>query len=196
MCAKKRRKTQEAEKPSEVISSADFWLDSYQEIFSDFDPAPYERRIVSQDFIDAVMRRFPEGSEEAIRLRISLPKAVRSVGTEHIIVNRLKKYFRKMAGRYEKRMRGEQKQGAAYFIAGCFLLLAFVWLGLNLESITSEILGILFLPLGWFGVWEGTSRILNAPEQYKKKLDLYSKLSEAKYEFISEEDLLKKIKKK
>jgi len=196
MCAKKRRKMEKAEKPSEVISSADFWLDSYQEIFSDFDPAPYERRIVSQDFIDAVMRRFPEGSDEPIHLRISLPKSVRSVDTEHIIVNRLKKYFRKMAARYEKRMGGEQKQGAAYFIAGCILLLAFVWLGLNLETITSEILGILFLPLGWFGVWEGTSRILNAPEQYKKKLGLYYELSQAKYEFISEEDLLKKIKKK
>ena len=186
----------DSEKASAIFSSADFWLDRYQEMFSDFDPAPFERRMVSQDFIEAVTRRFPEGSEEEIYLRISVPKSERSTKTEAVIVKRLKSYFRRMADRQEKTLRADQKRGAMYFVAGCSLLLAFVWVGLNMESVISQLLGVVFLPIGWFGVWEGTSRILSAPEKYQKKLILYKKLATAKYEFISEEGLLKKIKKK
>jgi len=184
-----------SEKVSAIFSSADFWLDKYQEMFSDFDPAPFERRMISEDFIEAVTRRFPEGSEEEIHFRISVPKAERSTKTEAVIVKRLKSYFRKMADRQEKSLRADQKRGAIYFVAGCVLLLTFVWVGLNMESVISQLLGVVFLPLGWFGVWEGTSRILSAPERYQKKLSLYQKLAGAKYEFFSEEELLRRIKK-
>lgn len=177
---------------SAVFSSADFWLDKYQEMFSDFDPAPFERRTVSQDFIEAVMRRFPEGGEEEIHLRISVPKKERSAKTEDVIRKRFRDYFGKMAERYAGSMRAGQKRGITYFVAGCVLLLAFVWVGMSMESVVSQLLGVVFLPLGWFGVWEGTSKILSAPEKYQKKLGLYRKLAAAKYEFISEEDLLKK----
>jgi len=196
--AREKNKTQkkETEKPSAVFSSADFWLDNYQEMFSTFDPAPYERRMISQDFIEAVMRRFPEGSEEDIHLRISVPRSKRSTKTETVVVRRLKTYFRKMADRYEKTLQADQRRGAIYFVAGCILLLAFVWVGMNLESLISQLLGVVFLPLGWFGIWEGTSKILSAPEKYHKKLFLYNELATAKYEFISEEELLKKIRKK
>ncbi len=64
-----------------------------------------------------------------------------------------------------------------------------------MESFISQLLGVVFLPLGWFGVWEGTSKILSAPEKYQKKLSRYKKLAIAKYEFFSEEELLKRIKK-
>ncbi len=77
------------ETPSGVFSSADFWLDQYPEMFSDFDPAPFERRMISQDFIEAVTRRFPEDSEEEICLRISVPKSKCSAKTESVIVKRL-----------------------------------------------------------------------------------------------------------
>jgi hypothetical protein len=184
-----------SEKPSVVFSSADFWLDQYQEMFSDFDPAPFERRTISQDFIGAVTRRFPEGSEEEICLRISVPKTERSTKTEAVIVRRLKAYFGKIADRHEKSLHADQKRGGIYFVAGCILLLAFVWVGLNMESVISQLLGVVFLPLGWFGVWEGTSRILSAPERYQKKLSLYKELAKAKYEFFSEEELLRRIKK-
>ncbi len=181
-------------KPSKVFSSADFWLDQYQEMFSDFDPAPYERRVISQDFLEAILRRFPEKPEETIHLRISVPKSKRSVATETIIIRRLKTYFRKKAQNQEKHLHADQKRGISYFVSGCILLLLFVWVGINLESIWSELLGILFLPLGWFGVWEGTSKLLSAPEKYQKKLRLYNKLATAEYTFISEETLLKKLK--
>ena len=184
----------DSEKASEIFSSADFWLDQYQEMFSDFDPAPFERRMISQDFIGAMTRRFPEGSEEEIHFRISVPKSKRSTKTESVIVKRLKTYFRKMADRQGKSLHTDQKRGAMYFVAGCALLLAFVWVGLNMESFISQLLGVVFLPLGWFGVWEGTSKILSAPERYQKKLSLYTELAKAKYEFFSEEELLRRIK--
>ncbi len=185
-----------AEKPSAVFSSADFWLDRYDEMFSDFDPSPYEGKMVSEDFIAAVMRRFPEGSAETFHLRISVPKKVRSVKIEEIIQKRFGKYFGGMAAEYEKAMKKEQKKGITYFIAGCISLLAFIGLGIYIGGIIADVLGILFLPLGWFGVWEGTGKILGAPEKYEKKQELYHRLAHAKYEFISEEELLKKIRKK
>ena len=189
---KNQTQKKEIKKPSAVFSSADFWLDNYQEMFSSFDPSSYGQRMVSQDFIEAVLQRFPEGSVEDAHLRISVPKSERSTKTEAIIIRRFKSYFRKMADRYEKSMHADQKRGAIYFMAGCILLLAFVWVEMAMESFTSQLIGVVFLPLGWFGIWEGTSKILSAPGSYQKKLSLYKKLANAQYEFISEEELLKK----
>jgi len=52
-----------------------------------------------------------------------------------------------------------------------------------------EILGIILMPLGWFGIWEGFSKIVDTSPVFMQDEILFDKLSKATYrfKFIEEE---------
>jgi hypothetical protein len=175
-------------KPSAVLSFVDFWLDDYEDIFSDFDPSPYSKRTISEDFITEMMRRFPE-LREHFEIRMSVPQQLRSAKDEATIRRRLKDYFSKMKKKAEEKIRRERKRGAIYFVGG-FMVLALLLVLESAEApVSVKLLSLVLAPLGWFGVWEGTRHLIEGPEEYVKKTKLYKALSEARYGFFSEQEL-------
>ncbi len=51
------------------------------------------------------------------------------------------------------------------------------------RELTIEILGIIFMPLGWFGIWEGFSKIIDTSPMVIQEEILFNKLSKANYQF-------------
>ncbi len=51
------------------------------------------------------------------------------------------------------------------------------------QDLSIRLLEILFVPLGWFGIWEGFSKIVNASPLLANEHELYHKLSTAEYQF-------------
>lgn len=180
-------------RPSSVLSFVDFWLDDYGEIFSDFDPSPYSKRAISEDFIAEMMRRFPEFREHFV-IRMSVPKELRSPKDEATIRKRLKEYFSRMRGKTEKKITMERRRGAIYFAGGFVVLALLLFLEGTEAPISVKLLSLVLAPLGWFGVWEGTRHLIEGPEEYTRKRKLYGALSEAKYEFFSEQELTSMVK--
>ena len=180
--------------PAAVLSFVDFWLDGYNDIFSDFDPSPYSKRTISEDFISEVNRRFPE-LKENFEIRISVPGQLRSAKSESVVKRRLKEQFSRMEKRAEEKINKSRRRGAIYFAGGFTVLSVLLLLeGSAEELLPVKMLGLVLAPLGWFGVWEGTRNIIEGPEEQIKKRKLYRALSEAKYEFFSEEELIGKVK--
>jgi len=70
-------------------------LDSYNDLFSDFDPRNYSERTLSDDFLleckRAARDRDPKMNFE---LRLLIPKTRRNANDELIIKHRLKSHFR------------------------------------------------------------------------------------------------------
>jgi len=60
-----------------------------------------------------------------------------------------------------------------------------------LKDLHIELLGIVLMPLGWFGIWEGFSKLVDASPIYFKEEKFYQKVSTAdyKFEYIEENDL-------
>ena len=51
------------------------------------------------------------------------------------------------------------------------------------NNLAIEILGIVVMPLGWFGIWEGFSKIVDTSPKFVQEEILFDKLSKAQYRF-------------
>lgn len=183
-----------AEGTALVFNNIDIWMDSYDDVFSDFDPGPYTKRSISEDFIAEVLRREKDAKGE-IQLRLSVPEALRSVRNEAIIKKRLKDYFTKMEKHYWSEARKERDKGMLYFIWGLALLTLIITLQTFMNAyIHVQVLNAVLAPLGWFGMWEGTHHLLEGPKSLNAQKQAYKKLSNAKYEFYSEEALVNLVR--
>jgi hypothetical protein len=195
MAEAKVEKKVDERRAAAVFSFMDIWMDGYNDIFSDFDPAPYSKRAISADFVEEVMRRTSEEHDEDIELRMSVPQAMRSQKTETIIKKRLREYFLLKKKKYEQLVKNERTKGVIYFVGGFLMLSSFIVLEIFLaQHVAVKLLAAVMAPFGWFGVWEGTSHLLEGPEKFSSKKDFYTKLAKAKFEFFSEEELTQIVK--
>lgn len=190
-----KEKALQSRKAAAVFSFVDIWMDGYNDIFSDFDPAPFSKRAISSDFVDEVLRRTSEEEDEEITVRMSVPQAMRSPKAETVIKKRLREFFLSKKKKYDHFVENEKRKGYIYFIGGFLMLSSFVALEIFLaEHVIVKLLAAVMAPFGWFGVWEGVGHILEGPEKYSIKKDFYTKLAKAKFEFFSEEELTQIVK--
>ncbi|MFA6549714.1 MAG: hypothetical protein WCT39_07310 [Candidatus Margulisiibacteriota bacterium] len=174
------------------INAISIAIDTYDDIFSDFDPRDISQRDLSEDFIIELMRRHRQTLRGRYDVTLVAPKIIEDHEAEKKIVSRLNKYFHQKYLRYLKRIREIRVQGLFYIAAGMAILVALA-LHLNYVKdpnlITPTILGIMFTPIGWFGMWEGFSKIVEIPFKLANDTEAYKRLSKAsyKFEYIGEE---------
>ena len=68
-------------------------LDSYDDIFSDFDPRPFAHRALSDDFL-LEAKRAARDKQGSLELRFLIPKNERKLDAETIIKGRLREHFK------------------------------------------------------------------------------------------------------
>lgn len=190
-------KVVEEKKPSSILSLIHMGLDSYDDIFSDFDPSPYSERLLSEDFILEARRRYAEKKGGGLELRFSLPAKLRSAKTEALIKRRLREYFHAKVRDEEAEIAKSRMRGAVYFAAG-FAVLLFVAAAPRIEAISgiAHFIDILLVPVGWFGMFDGVELMVEAPRRFEKEIGFNRKLANASYTFFSEEDLVKVMEEK
>jgi hypothetical protein len=166
-------------------------IDTYDDIFSDFDPRPYHERALSEDFLVEVKRRHIPHKKGGLEVRFLVPDNVRDLRTEAVIKRRLKGYFKDEEKMSSKKILDQARRGYAYLAAGTCVLLGITFLRVayadNLLATTVELLGA---PAGWFGMWEGISMIIKHDEVLEGQLDLDQKLAEASFVFIPESEAI------
>jgi hypothetical protein len=180
-----------ATKPSSVkqrladINSISIAIDTYDDIFSDFDPRDVVDRDLSEDFIKELARRHRQGVKGKYDVVIVAPKAIENQAIEKKITARLNKYFHQKYLRYKKSIDELRKRGAIYIAVGMLLLAALTLVAYfgRMERLTIELMGIIFMPLGWFGIWEGFSKIVDIPFRLGSDTMVYKGLSKAVYKF-------------
>lgn len=194
MRTEKLEKAVEEKKPSSILSLIHIGLDSYDDIFSDFDPSPYSERLLSEDFVLEAKRRYAERKGGRLELRFSLPEKLRSRKTEALIKRRLRQYFQEKARELEEEVRKNRARGAVYFGAGFLVLLSVAFIpGVEALSGVSHLLEILLVPVGWFGMFDGVELLVESPRRFEKDMAFNRKLAEAEYTFFSEEELVRSL---
>ena len=78
-----------------IASEIPLIIDTYDDIFSDFDPRPYHTRALSDDFLYEARKATRDKKPEAILIKFLVPERIRSVANEILIRKRLKEHFRK-----------------------------------------------------------------------------------------------------
>jgi hypothetical protein len=102
-----------------------------------------------------------------------------------VVIRRLRKYFRDKALQRKRDIYNMKTRGATFVLAGILSLISITLISFFtiFTPLVVKLLEILFVPLGWFGIWEGFSKIVNASPLLANEQELYHKLSNAEYQF-------------
>ncbi|MBS3176157.1 hypothetical protein J4457_02885 [Candidatus Woesearchaeota archaeon] len=159
-------------------------LDTYDDIFSDFDPRSYTKRALSGDFLEAAQHATRETKEGALELHLLLPRKQREKREEVVIKQRLNQHFRKHAFQLEHQIKHTLHQGILITLLGfLFMLIAGLVIFRNPDSFKTQFLRILLEPSGWFMVWFGLDKIFYGTREVKTNLDFYKKMVKAELVF-------------
>ncbi len=169
----------------EDINAISIAIDTYDDIFSDFDPRDLTQRDLSEDFIIEITRRHRQDIKGKYDVVLVAPKSIEDPVAEKKIISRLNRYFNQKHARYVKAIHEIRIRGLIYIASGMALLIALTLLTYyrKLDTLTREIAGIMFMPLGWFGIWEGFSKIVDIPFKLESDTQVYRKLARAAYKF-------------
>jgi hypothetical protein len=168
------------------LSEISLWIDTYDDIFSDFDPRPYSQRALSDDFLFEAKKASREKTSGKIELLFLIPDEKRSHELEAVIRKRLHEHFRKHADILAKEIKNIRIHGLQMGLCG-FILLAVssyvIWK--SQDSYWISLLRIATEPAGWFLSWEGMNQIVFSSRQKIADLEFYRKMAGCDIEFYS-----------
>ncbi len=161
-------------------------IDSWDDVFSDFDPRPLTDRTLSEDFLNELKRRYVESTPGNYSITIFAPLNMKDEKSEKIVISRLKKYFKYGANTKLKEMQMERFHGTLLCLFG-FISLAIVTFtaASKLIPLTKDLIALFFEPIGWFSFWEGLCKVSDSrnPEGA-----FFERLAKADFKFKYVED--------
>lgn len=160
-------------------------LDSYDDIFSDFDPRPYLNKALSGDFLLECKKASIE-KKGKIRIRFFLPRNKRDALEEIKIKKRLKEHFGKHFREKRREIRKIRMNGAFWVVMGSVMMILSAFLLFDSKiSFWLHLLLTLVQPAGWFFLWEGMGKILLVPLEKKPDYSFYKKMASAEISFAN-----------
>lgn len=164
-------------------------LDSYDDIFSDFDPRPYSEKALSDDFL-IECKKAARDKEDRLELRFLIPKNKRDYKDEIKIKKRLREHFQRHHREVEREINKVRWNGVMWFMIGAIILVISTLL-LEYQAPVQEpykflftLLIIISQPAGWFTLWEGLTRIFITPDKNITDYDFYKKMSKSEIVFL------------
>jgi hypothetical protein len=157
-------------------------LDSYDDIFSDFDPRPYTLKGISDDFLQEC-RKASYDKEENIGLRLFVPRKLRRHSDEIKIKKRLKEHFHKHFKQEEREIRKIKRHGTIWFFLGVIIISIATFL-FNYEGPLFNFLIIILEPAGWFFMWEGLGKIFIYSKEKMHNYNFYKKMVHSEISFF------------
>ena len=182
---KKESRTEEMKKDLLAKSEISLILDTYDDIFSDFDPRPYSSRGLSEDFLVEAKKASPGVNSTGHELRLMIPKAQRNVDNEALIKKRLKEYFRKRGAGMEEKRETAKRQGALMALAGfAILMLATYIISLDQKGLLFSFLIVVLEPCGWFTAWSGLETLVYKSKEKDLEIEFCRSMARAEITFI------------
>ncbi|MFH1332009.1 MAG: hypothetical protein ABIH63_01865 [archaeon] len=176
----------EERKPDELIireGNISLILDSYDDIFSDFDPRPYEQKSLSDDFL-AECKRAAEDKKTEVELRVLIPQNKRNLDSESKIKKRLRNHFQSHYKQKQEEKKRIRKKGIAWAFTGAILILmATLLYTQTYRGFIFILLFTLFEPAGWFTIWNGLEKIFIESREKVKYYKFYRIMSKTKVNF-------------
>lgn len=159
------------------LSEISLLLNTYNDLFSSFDPRPYARRALSGDFLDEIKRASLDKKSGDIELKFMVPSKMRDLEEEKVIKKRLHEHFRKHLGLLRGEVMGIIKGGIILTVIGLAMMLSAAYVKVEvIPTIWSEILFVILEPAGWFMAWYGLDEIFYSSASKKMDLTFYEKM--------------------
>ena len=158
-------------------------LDSYDDIFSDFDPRGYSERSLSDDFLSEC-KKVALDKGEKLELRLMIPRRLRNVREEIKIKKRLKCHFHRHYLEKHGEIKDIKREGAAWFLIGAMLMIISTAL-YGKTDFFYKLFEVMMVPASWFMFWEGLDKIFVTSKDKKPDYDFYRKMAHTQIFFLS-----------
>jgi len=167
------------------LSEISLILDTYDDIFSDFDPRPFSERTISDDFLLEARRASRDLPSGKIELKFLIPQKQRNIGSENLIRKRLRDYFIRHHQIMQEEMRKTLFRTALMAVLGVVFIMVSTYLrGLGSTSFSMRFLTTLLEPAGWFTTWTGLDEWYYTFTEKKKEHLFFEKMSRAEIIFL------------
>ncbi len=158
-------------------------LDTYDDIFSDFDPRNFSQRALSDDFLIEAKKAALD-KNGTLDLSFMIPKAKRNFEHEVLIKRRLREHFKKHAMLIHQDMANIRRKGLFLSVLGlAMLMLAAVVSHYGASSIIFNILLVFLEPAGWFFFWIGGEKFVYEIRDKRPELEFYEKMTRCEISF-------------
>lgn len=173
-------------KPS-LFRDVTIGIDSYDDLFSDFDPRQYSERAISDDFISEMNKLTDEKDEHVKGLKFQIASDKRDLKAEQVIEKRLSENFHTEHARAAYRLRNKYLRTLLMMVIGMSALLAAATIStIEDHGLWRNMLLVVFEPAGWFLTWTGLDEITTGTKPLIRKRDFYGRLKKSKIEFFSD----------
>lgn len=160
-------------------------IDGYDDLFSDFDPRPYQERELSEDFLTELRRFFYHKSPEYLDIVLLIPRKHRRAHDEQIVKKRLHIHFQK---KYRTSKKGLKHATLSNLLRVSLALLIMILTGLLAvhagQVLWRNILKVMLEPASWWLFWTSIDNLLAARRQVRDELQYFHRLAECKIVFL------------
>ncbi len=167
-------------------SEVSLWLDSYSDLFSDFDPRPYSQRAMSHDFLEEAKRATNDLEAGKFSFKLLMPIKLRNTADEKIIRRRLQDHFSKHHDELEADQKHITYQGVGLAVFGFVLMIAAALVThQGFSTWWSIVIITVFEPAGWFTLWFGLDHVFYFKKQKQPEYLFYEKMNHTDISFGS-----------
>lgn len=168
------------------MKELELWLDSYDDIYSDFDSRHYVKRRISEDFLHELRTEMKYKEHYASDMVLLLPQNCRDQTSEKIIADSLSDFFSNLFRFHHDKCRKKLSNGILLFVLGICIMLLNSWISYRFaESFPVIGLRVLLEPAGWFFLWAALDFLFYDFTELKKERNFYKGLSEMHIHFKS-----------
>jgi hypothetical protein len=169
-----------------VMTELNLWLDSYDDIYSDFDSRHYLKRRISDDFLHELRIEIKDREHVARDLVLLLPPERRDETAEKIIAASLTAFFSGQFLFHRDRCRSKLNKGMLLFASGIITMLFNSWISYQYAASFPVIaLKVLMEPAGWFLLWAALDFLFYDFRGLKRERDFFKELKEMHIHFRS-----------
>lgn len=166
------------------MSEISLWLDSYDDIYSDFDSRHYLKRRISEDLIDELQSSLKYIPGRTENLQLLLPHNQRKMDIEKEIAFSIKEQFNKRLDILKQSARNIYNRGLMLVMLGVLVMAIDSLIAYKgYSSYLMTVLRIILEPAGWFLIWNGLDFLLYEYRKTKKDIDFFDILSQLNIHF-------------
>lgn len=154
-------------------------LDSYSDIFNDFDPSPFKKRDLNPDlfeYLDDCSTDIP--LKYPLVIQFNIPRTVHESTKEVRIKDGFKSYYSFLSFSAEKEYHNLIKQNILNFMISIFLLVIGITLEFYSNLVISTISNIILIG-GWVFLWQAITMIVFEKKSFKEKYLKYKRFRNA-----------------
>lgn len=165
------------------------WLDSYDDVFDDWDPSPFKLRDIEDEFLDFIWDSVEDiPKRDKIVFEFGIPSAQRNVLKEHTLISALKHQFDYMLTRNERKRRHEQLEAIKYFLLGIFFFIVAYMGPFKSETLLITILEDGLFVGGWVFMWETFSNVFIESRELNEERSIIKRFMQAEVRFLEKKD--------